>query len=84
MAGGFSTRKRDRGIKASTGTTVKTGQIIARGLTTYKPGVNVKGLGTIFALCPGKVYFTKKKTSHGKLRTFINVQPTIVKEKPKK
>jgi ribosomal protein L27 len=42
---------------------------------TYKAGVNVRGLGTLFAACPGKVYFTRKKTSHGKLRTFVNVAP---------
>lgn len=46
---------------------------MVRGLEHYKAGVNVKGLGTMYALCPGKVYFTKKKTSHGKVRTFINV-----------
>lgn len=73
MAGGFSTPKKDKAIKVSCGMLVKTGQILARGKDTYKSGVNAKGLGTIFAACSGKVYFTKKKTSHGKFRTFINI-----------
>lgn len=73
MAGGKSTPKKDTAMKVSSGYLVKTGQILARGVNLYKAGVNVKGLGTMFALCPGKVYFTKKKTSHGKVRTFINV-----------
>lgn len=78
MAGGKSTPKKDEALKVSQGETVKTGKIVARGLPVYKAGVNVKGLGTLYALCPGTVYFTKKKTSHGKMRTFINVKPTAV------
>jgi len=74
MTGGFSTPKKDKSIKVSSGQPVKTGQILIRGLSTYKAGINVKGLATLFALCPGKVYFTKKKTSHGKVRTFVNVE----------
>jgi ribosomal protein L27 len=79
MAGGFSTPKKDKAIKVSCGMLVKTGQVLSRGKDTYKPGLNVKGLGTMFARCPGKVYFTRKKTSHGKFRTFINVAPTAEK-----
>ncbi|MDD4954019.1 MAG: 50S ribosomal protein L27 [Candidatus Omnitrophica bacterium] len=75
MIGGFSTPKKDKMLKVSTGQLVKTGQILMRGLPYYKAGINTKGRGTVFALCPGKVYFTKKKTSHGKFRTFINIAP---------
>lgn len=75
MIGGFSTPKKDEAMKVSNGMLVKTGHILARGLTTYKAGVNTKGIGTIFALCPGNIYFTKKKTSNGKIRTFINIAP---------
>jgi len=75
MVGGFSTPKKDKAIKVSNGLLVKTGQILVRGVATYKAGVNVKGLGTLYALCPGKIYFSKKKTSHGKARTFINIAP---------
>jgi ribosomal protein L27 len=75
MAGGKSTPKKDKALKVSNGQSVKTGQIMVRGMANYKAGVNVKGLGTMFAVCPGKAYFSKKKTSHGKVRTFINVAP---------
>jgi len=75
MIGGFSTPKKDKALKSSGGKLVKTGQILVRGIDTYKAGINVRGLGTLFAAVPGKVYFTRKKTSHGKLRTFVNVAP---------
>jgi len=73
MIGGFSTPKKDKAVKSSGGKLVKAGEILVRGRDTYKAGVNVRGLGTLFAVCAGKVYFTRKKTSHGKLRTFVNV-----------
>jgi len=75
MTGGFSTPKKDKNVKVTSGQTVKTGQILIRGFSTYKSGINVKGLATLFALCPGKAYFTKKKTPHGKVRTCVNVEP---------
>lgn len=73
MAGGKSTPKKDKSIKISAGQFVKTGEILARGISTYKAGQNVKGKSTLFALCAGKIYFSRKKTPHGKVRTFINV-----------
>lgn len=79
MAGGKSRPKKDKALKVSDGQPVKTGQILLRGINIYKAGQNVKGLGTLFALCPGKVYFTHKKTSHGKMRTFVNVEPLAQK-----
>ncbi|MDD5166645.1 MAG: 50S ribosomal protein L27 [Candidatus Omnitrophica bacterium] len=82
MAGGFSTPKKDKAVKVSHGEIVKTGQILIRGVDVYKAGVNVKGLGTLYALCQGKVCFSKKKTSHGKVRTFVNITP--LKEKASK
>jgi ribosomal protein L27 len=75
MAGGKSTPKKDKAIKVSGGQLVKAGQILARGVPCYKSGINTKGLGTIFAVCAGRIYFTKKKTSRGWVRTFINVKP---------
>jgi ribosomal protein L27 len=80
MAGGKATPKKDKMLKVSSGMLVKTGQILSKRMPTYKAGVNVKGQSTIFAVCPGKVYFTKKKTSHGQFRTFVNVAPLA--EKP--
>jgi ribosomal protein L27 len=75
MTGGFSTPKKDKMLKVSNGQPVKTGQILVRGVAVYKAGINVKGQGTLFALCSGTVYFSHKKTSHGKFRTFINIKP---------
>ena len=80
MTGGKSTPKKDKALKVSCGQLVKTGEILARGIATYKAGVNVKGQDTLYALCPGKIYFSKNKTSHGKVRTFINIAPAT--EKP--
>lgn len=77
MIGGFSTPKKDKAVKSSGGKLVKAGEILVRGRDTYKAGINVRGLGTLFAACPGKVYFTRKKTSHGKVRTFVNVAPLV-------
>jgi len=73
MIGGFSTPKKDKALKVSSGLMVKTGQILSKRLNIYKAGHNVKGLDTLYALCPGKIYFTRKKTSRGKVRTFINI-----------
>ena len=76
MAGGKSTPKKDNALKVSGGEMVKTGEILIRGLNAYKAGKNVKGRTTLYSLCPGKVYFSRKKTSQGKVRTFINIVPT--------
>lgn len=80
MAGGKSTPKKDKMLKVSCGMPVKTGHILSRGMNTYKAGLNVRGLGIMYAVCPGKVYFTHKKTSHGKMRTFINIEPSPNKQ----
>lgn len=76
MTGGKSTPKKDKANKVSNGMLVKTGQILVRGMSFYKAGANVKGLNTLQALCPGKIYFSKRKTSHGRVRTFINIKPS--------
>ncbi len=75
MAGGKSTPKKDKAMKVSGGATVKNGQILARGFNTFKAGKNVKGIESLYALRDGKVSFTRKKTSRGRPRTFINVLP---------
>jgi ribosomal protein L27 len=75
MTGGKSTPKKDKAVKVSQGQSVNAGQILARGMSAYKAGINVKGKSTLQALCKGKVYFTHKKTSHGRARTFINIAP---------
>ena len=75
MIGGFSTPKKDRCIKVCGGNLVKTGQLLVRGVGSYKAGRNVEGINTLHALCDGKVSFSRKKTPHGKMRTFINIIP---------
>lgn len=75
MTGGKARPKKDKALKVSAGMNVKTGQILVRNMPTYKSGTNTRGQATIFALCPGKVYFNRRKTSHGAFRTFINIQP---------
>lgn len=75
MAGGKSTPKKDKAMKVSSGEVVKAGQILSRGVGVYKRGTNVGGLDTLYALCPGKIYFSKTKTSRGKVRTFLNIMP---------
>lgn len=83
MTGGFSTPKKDKAVKVSGGQSVKCGQILLRGKDVYKAGNNVGGEGTLYALCSGKVYFSRKKTSHGRVRTFINVEPQTEKSSGK-
>ena len=75
MAGGKSTPKKDKKIKVSQGEQVVTGKLLVRGVDGYKAGKNVKGLGTLFSLCRGKVNFTRKRIAQGKVKTFINVIP---------
>ena len=75
MAGGKSTPKKDKMLKVSGGQSVLKGQILVRGIPSYKAGANTRGIGTVFALCAGKIQFTKKKTSKGSVKTFINVIP---------
>ncbi len=82
MVGGFSRPKKDKALKVSSGQRVLAGKILVRGIPTYKAGINVRGLGTLYAFCSGEVYFSKKKTSGGKVRTFINIKPHQEK-KPK-
>jgi len=76
MAGGKRRPRKDFGLKACQGQVVKTGNLLTANATLYKAGINVQGHATLIALCPGKVYFTRKKTSHGKFRTFVNVKPS--------
>ena len=62
------------GVKLFGGQVAKAGNIIIRQRgTKYHPGENV-GIGrdhTIYALVPGKVYFSKKRLN----RTFVGIEP---------
>lgn len=75
MAGGKASAKKDRSMKVSGGKFVKTGTMITRGVNKYKAGKNVQGQEIMHALCDGKIIFTRKKTPHGRMRTFISVEP---------
>jgi ribosomal protein L27 len=81
MAGGKARPKKDKMLKVSGGQQVKAGEILLRGFSTYRAGKNVKGIDPLFALSSGKIYFSKKKTPHGKVRTYINILPPEVKAK---
>ena len=81
MTGGFSTPRKDRGVKTASGQTVKAGHILSRGSSSYKAGRNTKGVGTIFALVPGTVSFSKRKTPKGGVKTFINITPVPAAKK---
>jgi ribosomal protein L27 len=75
MAGGKSTPKKDTAVKVSAAEAVKKGQILVRGISRYKAGINVKGRATLFALCAGKVSFNKKRVNRSSAKTFVNVLP---------
>ena len=75
MAGGKSTPKKDRGVKVGSGEMVTTGKILISGTSSYKAGANVKGVTRMFALCDGKIVFTKKRTTAKTVKTFISVMP---------
>lgn len=71
--------RRDRSVKVTHGALVHTGTILVRGLSMYKPGLNVGGQATLFALCRGHVAFSRKKIPSGSVRTFVSVIPKIKK-----
>jgi ribosomal protein L27 len=75
MAGGKSTPKKDKKLKVSGGESVKLGQLLVRGIDRYKAGHNVKGVGTLYAMCAGKVYFSTKRTPKGLPKRYINIKP---------
>ena len=75
MAGGKSTPKKDKKLKISAGQPVKCGQILCRGVSAYKAGDNVSGINSLVARCDGKIFFNRKKTRSGSVKTFINILP---------
>ncbi len=71
-----------KGLKVAAGETVKKSAVLTREGNKWKPGKNVGGTGTLYALCDGEIYFTKKKGSYRttKVYTFINIQPKAKKK----
>ena len=82
--GGASGHKRSKhyldtkGIKVGSGELVNTGKILTRQGNKWKAGKNVGDSGTLFALCEGKVYFTKRRRSRNRIQTYINITPVKI------
>ncbi len=75
--GGISAKfyRETRGLKVSAGQEVTTGTILTRQGDKWKPGLNVGGRMHLFAQRNGSVYFIKKKGTHNKRITIINIKP---------
>lgn len=76
MAGGKARPKKDKALKVAEGQAVTVGTIVVRGVPSYKAGVNVKGLGTLYAVSEGKIHFSRRKTPKGVYHTYVNVLPS--------
>lgn len=64
-----------KGIKVGAGQLVRTGTILTRQGNKWKAGINVGDSGTLYALCEGKVYFTRQKRGSNRKQTRINITP---------
>ena len=71
-----------KGIKVGAGQLVRTGTILTRQGNKWKAGINVGDSGTLYALCEGKVYFTRRKESQNRRQTRINILPLKLTERP--
>lgn len=67
-----------KGLKISAGQFVKKGAILTREGNKWKPGLNVKGKGSLYAACEGAVYFTTQRGTYKtkKKYTVINIKPS--------
>lgn len=70
--------KETKGLKKSGGQYVKTGTILTRESNKWKAGLNIGGRGTLYALCDGKVFFTRRRGTYRttKAYTVINIEPS--------
>ena len=64
-----------RGIKVGSGEFVRTGTILTRQGNIWKAGSNVGDSGTLYALCDGKVSFTKRRGNYNRTQTYVNIIP---------
>jgi ribosomal protein L27 len=64
-----------KGLKVGAGQLVKTGTILTRQGNKWKAGSNVGDSGTLYALCEGRVYFTRRKGGLDRKQTHINIMP---------
>jgi ribosomal protein L27 len=56
--------KEKRGLKVSSGQSVKKGSILTRQGDKWKAGLNIGGRGTLYALADGTVYFTRRRATY--------------------
>ncbi len=75
--GGISSKfyKETKGIKVSGGQEVKAGTVLTRQGHKWQAGINVIGRTNLTAGIDGEVYFTKKKNTFKREKTYINVRP---------
>ena len=69
-----------KGLKVAGGQFIKTGTILTREGNKWKPGVNVGGRSTLYALVNGEVYFRYRKAKAAKRQTIINVKEVKTKK----
>ena len=83
--GGLSSKfyRETRGVKVSGGQPVKSGTVLTRQGSRWKPGLNVIGQMHLTASCDGEVYFTKKKNQYNKATTYIHIRPVDDKKEVK-
>ena len=74
--------KETRGLKVSAGQAVRIGSILTRQGGKWKPGINVGGKGTLYALADGKIYFSYRKSRYKtrQAETVINIKKNISKK----
>jgi len=74
--GGLSSKfyRETKGIKVTSGQTVKAGTVLTRQGHKWQPGINVIGQAHLNAGCDGEIYFTRKKDKSKKIVTYINVR----------
>lgn len=77
--------KETRGLKVTAGQGVSVGSILTRQGSRWKPGINVGGIGTLYALADGTVYFSRRKSRYKtkKAETVINIKRQAVKKSSK-
>ncbi|MCK5580069.1 MAG: 50S ribosomal protein L27 [Candidatus Omnitrophica bacterium] len=74
--GGLTTKfyRETRGIKVTGGQKVKSGTVLTRQGSKWKPGININGRMHLTAACDGEVYFTKKRGKDKKEVTYIHIR----------
>lgn len=71
-----------RGLKVSDGQPVRIGAVLTRQGGKWKPGINVGGKGTLYALAEGVIYFSHRKSRYKtrQAETVVNIKKSIPKK----